>query len=205
MSPTHPVSGSHLTEEEIWKDIEGYENLYQVSNFGKVKRLEGTVERYERGKDRPVIQPIKEKILAQTKNTKSGYVTVTLSKDGISKPRTVHVLVANAFLERPEDIVGMVHVCHEDGNPANPHYLNLRFDTPSGNAKDRHAHGTDARGENNLVVIVTEKEVARIKRLLLEADTIKEVANMTGHGYSLVRSISQGVSWAHVEPEKVAT
>lgn len=191
-------------EEETWKDIENFEGFYQVSSHGKVKRLNGTVKRFQQGRKEPIIQPIKEKVLALTKNVKSGYPTVQLCKEGVCKVKTVHTLVANAFLEKPKDLTGYIQVCHEDGNPENAYYRNLRFDNPVGNAKDRHKHGTDAKGENNPAAIVTEKEVARIKRLLQESDTIKEVSDMTGYGYSLVRSISQGVRWSWVQPEVLA-
>ena len=61
--------------KEIWKDIKGYEGLYQVSNLGRVKRLEW--KRFSLGK----WQTIKEKVLKQTIST-TGYWHISLSKNG---------------------------------------------------------------------------------------------------------------------------
>ena len=67
---------------EIWKSIKGYEDIYEVSNLGKVKSL-----RFG-----------KEKILKGTLN-KCGYLVVGLTKDKNPKVRTIHQLVAVAFLD----------------------------------------------------------------------------------------------------------
>lgn len=97
-------------KEEVWKDIEGYENLYQVSNLGNVKSLNynktGT-----------------EKILKPAKHSK-GYFQVQLWKDGKMKTFFVHRLVAQAFIENP---LNLPQVNHRDENPQNNHKSNLEF------------------------------------------------------------------------------
>lgn len=74
-------------EGEIWLSIEGYEELYEVSNMGRIKSLN-----YNHTKE--------EKILRQGK-TKNGYLMVILCKEGKRKTFLVHRLVATAFLENP--------------------------------------------------------------------------------------------------------
>ena len=69
---------------EIWKDIKGYEGLYQVSNFGRVRSMNWR-------------KTGKTKLLAQ-RNQNRGYLTVLLSKNGESKYELVHRLVAIAFV-----------------------------------------------------------------------------------------------------------
>jgi len=92
---------------EIWKDIAGYEDLYEVSNMGRVRSL-----RF--GKTR---------LLKPGKNT-CGYLQVNFYKDGKKKMFLVHRLVADAFIPNPQ---GYPVINHRDENPANNHVDNLEW------------------------------------------------------------------------------
>lgn len=101
---------------EIWKDIEGYEGFYQVSNLGRVKSLRGwSGNKY--------IQ--REKILGQHKNDK-GYLSVTLIKNREIGYRRVNRLVAKAFVPNPQN---KEQVNHIDGNKENNIADNLEWCT----------------------------------------------------------------------------
>ena len=102
---------------EIWKDIEGYERLYQVSNMGNVKSLE-RMKWNGRG-----YQKIPERILKPGK-IRGGYLQVQLSKDGKSKPCKVHRLVATAFLDNSDNLP---EVNHKDENKKNNCVENLEW------------------------------------------------------------------------------
>lgn len=107
--------------EEIWKDIVDYEGLYQVSNLGRVKRLEHYVflkNRYGQKKNL-----YKEKIANQIE-TKHGYLKVSLSKNGKGKQYFVHRLVAQAFISNIENKPEIDHI---DTNKKNNCVDNLRF------------------------------------------------------------------------------
>jgi hypothetical protein len=93
--------------KEEWKDINGYEGLYQVSNYGRVKNLKTG------------------KILKQSPNT-VGYLKVGLSKEGKQKTLLVHRLVADAFIPNPDK---KPHVDHADGNKENNCISNLGWVT----------------------------------------------------------------------------
>lgn len=179
---------------EIWRDIKGYEGLYQVSSKGEVQRLETTITR--RCKDILVTQRVKATRLKLAYNIKSGYPTVTLCKNGKTKTQTVHVLVALAFLGNVPE--GKIHVCHEDGNVINCDYTNLRYDTPKGNALDRYKHGTDAKGEHNPRAKYSEQQILQIKKLLL-LKTQKEISIMLNIPYSTIRTIKQGKRWGWLD------
>ena len=99
-----------IMKKEYWKPVVGYEGLYEVSNFGRVKSLKFG----------------KERILKQSKNkkTKHGYYVVCLSKNGIVKNYLVHRLVAQAFLPNPNDYK---EVNHKDENPQNNIVSNLEW------------------------------------------------------------------------------
>jgi len=105
-----------MNEEEIWKDIDGYEGIYQVSNMGRVKSLE-----------RLSIQKhlVPEKILNGFIHG-YGYPVVDLYKDGVRKRYYVHRLVATAFVPNPRNLN---EVDHLDRNTSNCRADNLRWCT----------------------------------------------------------------------------
>lgn len=93
-----------MNEIEEWKDIEGYEGFYQISNLGRVKSLE-RINIHSNG-HRHIV---KEKILKQSKNNK-GYYMVNLKKCGENKFSTIHRLVANAFVPNPDNKPEVDHI-----------------------------------------------------------------------------------------------
>ena len=99
---------------EIWKDVEGYEGLYQVNQFGEVKSLPKQIG---------LGYITKEKILKPRCNN-SGYLIVNLSKDGKGLNKTVHRLVAKAFIPNPE---GLPEIDHIDGDKTNNVVENLQW------------------------------------------------------------------------------
>ena len=99
---------------EIWKDIEGFVGLYQVSNLGRTKRL---------------YQNDKEKILKHGSD-KDGYLRVNLYKEGKSKQSKVHRLVAKAFIPNPDN---KSQVNHRDENKSNNKVENLEWVTSKEN------------------------------------------------------------------------
>lgn len=83
-------------EKEIWKDIQGFEGLYQVSNIGGIKSLSRVCVQ----RQRTYIK--KEQIMRKYFN-RQGYLCVRLSKNNIQKGFLVHRLVAQAFIPNPEN------------------------------------------------------------------------------------------------------
>ena len=103
--------------EEIWKDIEGYEGLYQISNYGRVKSLNYAKQG-------------KEKIL-KDRISNSGYKRVNLSKSGERKTYYVHRLVAETFIPNPN---GYSEVNHKDEDKSNNNIDNLEWCTSKYNS-----------------------------------------------------------------------
>lgn len=103
--------------DEIFRDIEGYEGLYQISNFGRVKSLERTAD------NGYCIRTVPERILKQTKNG-FGYFFVGLHKGGKVKNVFVHRLVASAFIPNPQ---GLPQVNHKDECKTNNTVENLEW------------------------------------------------------------------------------
>ena len=96
---------------EIWKDIEGYEGIYKISNLGNVKSLERTL----------------------WNGHTYGYYTVRLSKDGKGKNHLLHRLLAVAFIPNPNNLP---IINHKDGDKTNINLDNLEWST----YKDNNEH-----------------------------------------------------------------
>lgn len=122
---------------EIWKDIPGYEGLYQVSDLGRVLSMPRTTG---------VARRLSPRILSP-KTDRGGYLAVLLyRRPGRPKTRTVHSLVAEAFIgPRPPGC----HVLHGDDDPANCRLANLRYGTPSENERDKVDHGRHPTGSRD--------------------------------------------------------
>ncbi|MEE3419429.1 MAG: NUMOD4 domain-containing protein [Methanosphaera sp.] len=103
--------------KEIWKDIKGYESLYQVSNLGRVKSLARKVIKTN------YVSFKKERILKQ-QTDRYGYKKVILQRNYQIKTFSIHRLVAEAFLENPYNLP---QINHKDENKENNCVLNLEY------------------------------------------------------------------------------
>ena len=121
-------NGELQLENEIWKDITGFEGFYQISNFGRVKSL----ERYGLNKRYYPIRIMKP----YEKNKKKPYLWVELS-NGIKQQYAVARLVALHFIHNP-DPINKIEVNHIDEVKQNNHVDNLEWVAP----KENNNHGT---------------------------------------------------------------
>ena len=107
-------------EKEIWKSVKGYENVYMVSNYGRVK----SVNRFRKGRDNSVVL-VKEKIL-KGKIDKDGYIEYALCIGEHKKMKfyRAHRLVAEAFIPNPNNLP---QINHKDENKSNNFVSNLEW------------------------------------------------------------------------------
>ena len=108
---------------EVWRSIENYDN-YAVSTFGRVKNV-------KTGK------------ILKARNDKYGYLRVNLYEYRVMKTHRIHKLVANAFIDNPNDKECVDHI---DNNRTNNHISNLRFATANENQHNRKLNSNNTSG-----------------------------------------------------------
>lgn len=185
-----PQEQLKIYANEVWKDIEGYEGYYQVSDHGRVKSL-----------DRYVGHLGKNKALKKSRVFRNGWMNksliVCLSKEDQSKGFLIYRLVAKAFipnpLEKPE-------VNHLDGNRYNNHISNLEWATRSENEK--HAYDTglyiSRKGSQMHCAKLNESQISEIKDLFKQGVSRKNIASAFKIDYSQACKIIKGSSWKHL-------
>lgn len=145
-------------ENEIWKDIKGYEGLYQVSNLGRVKSLDRIVS------NNGGFMCRNGKLLYQ--GTVKGYKKVSLCKNSIMKHYLVHRLVIQAFIPNPQNYP---YVNHKDENKQNNCVDNLEWCDRSYN------NNYGSRNERASITLTNRSDLSvPIKQYTLEGKFIKE-------------------------------
>ena len=158
---------------EVWKNIVGYEGVYQVSNIGNIKSL----KRYVKSRGGSLRQ-LPEKIVKPLLSG-SGYLNVIASKNQKRQTLIVHHIVAEYFIgPRPNGLV----IDHIDGNKHNNHADNLRYVSTKINLRKRH----DAK--------LTEEKVTEILALCKNLSQSK-IAKMYGISQSMVSKINTRHRW----------
>lgn len=163
---------------EIWKPIKGYEGIYEISNKGRVKSLyrEVRVSEYS-------YMVIEEHFL-NGKQMKSGYIQVSLSKDGKVKQPLLHRLVAEAYIPNPHNLEA---VNHKDENKQNNNVINLEWCTAKHNVN--HATGPERRAEKRRKEVL---QIADTGEIVETYNSIREAANATGANESHIGSCCRG-------------
>lgn len=168
---------------ELWRTIKEFPE-YEISNQGRLRRSIEKGFRYLRGSIH-----------------KQGYIHYFLSQDGKEFGRLAHRLVAIAFLSPPTD-PSHTKVCHNDSNPKNNVWTNLRWDNQTGNISDRRPNGTELDGEKGPNAKFTIEDVRWIRQMWADygrRGLIKELAETLDCPYSRVSEVLKGKTWAHVK------
>lgn len=182
--------------EEIWKDVKGYEGMYQVSNLGRVKSLErqivGIKSKY-----------IGERILKQSPDGK-GYMMAWLYFKNKRTTVKVHRLVAEAFIPNPENKPQIDHIntVKTDNNVAN-----LRWCTEKENScnpitakRNGEAHYRD-KGKCNSKVLQMSMDGEPIKEWICMSDVKRELGIQHSHIVGCCkgsRKSAGGFKWKYI-------
>ena len=195
-SNIHSKKSENTNMTEVWKDIKGYEGLYQVSNMGRVKSL-GRMAASKNGSK----QYRKERIL-NPRVTNSGYLLVSLynGSDNV-KQFYVHRLVCEAFHENPKN---KPCVNHLDENKENNVASNLEWCTIAENNN----HGTrKARMAKSLSKTVAQ--YTKEGELIKVWQSTMEVQRQLGFDQGTISKATRGklktaygYLWKYIEEEK---
>lgn len=180
---------------ELWKDVVGYEGIYQVSSKGRVKSLARYDEYVRAGKVCRRYRP--DKILKPKLNL--GYYCVHLRTSGESWP-SVHRLMAKAFLENPDN---KETVNHKDGVKTNNSLDNLEWATHSENTQHAYDMGLATsrikdftkRGEDHPNSKLTLSVVDNIRSDRLDGMTLTAIATKYDLGTSTVHRVCKNKTW----------
>lgn len=157
--------------KEEWKDVIGFEGLYKVNNLGNIMRLPKTTNREVYGKIH-----YDSKLLSNNTLDKDGYVKTALRKNGKRHYLRVHRIVAEAFLENPEN---KPVVNHKNGIKNDNRVVNLEWATISENTK----HGFEVLGRKghnggtNKKVMMIDKNTNEILKVF---NSLQEASDYVG-------------------------
>ncbi|MBO6272866.1 NUMOD4 motif-containing HNH endonuclease [bacterium] len=148
--------------QEVWKDVEGYVGFYQVSNFGRVKSCARKISAGEGSNHK--YNTLTERLLSL--NSSGKYCQVIMCKNGIAKAKTVHRLVAEAFIPNPNNLPC---VNHKDENPLNncvdnlewcTYKYNNEYNNRVGKCKDKISKTLAGRKVNRLLTDKQRKNIS---------------------------------------------
>lgn len=164
-----------------WRPVVGYEELYEVSEHGDVRRLGGT-----HGCK-------KTRLLTPFPNGPSLRLAVRVGKHGQKQSLYVHRVVAKAFLGDFSHT--KLEVDHVDGNWTNNDYRNLEWVTCLENHRRAAVLGLKAKGTRNANAKLTEEDVRMIREMPV---SLHKVSAIFGISRIHAKRIRQRLVWAHV-------
>jgi len=168
--------------KEQWKDVVGYEGLYQVSDMGRVKSLVRKNRRTE--------------IILKCSADEDGYLRV-----GLKPPRHsqqffyVHRLVLEAFVGPQPPTMRCRHL---DGNPKHNLLKNLRWGTYIENEGDKRKHGTVSIGSHRPLAKLTDIDVIEIKTLATKGISQRKIAAKFNVCQHTICQVINKQTWRHV-------
>ena len=164
---------------EIWKPIIGYENIYNISNLGRIKS-------------------IRNNIILKLHPDKDGYLRTNISKNGVRKNCYPHTEVAKSFLgSKPEN----KEINHKDTIKSNNYESNLEYVTSSENKIHAQENGLrkSRQGQNNSQVKLTKEQAKQIRELWKTGlYTMKQLGFQYGIADATVCRLVNNISWINL-------
>lgn len=176
---------------ERWLSVVGFEGLYEVSDYGRVRSLDRPVRNGYPGTTRVV----RGKMMKPTVALRGGYHYIGLAQFGKIRTLKVHRLVLEAFVGPGHGLHGR----HLDGNPKNNALSNLAWGTHQQNGQDMVRHGRSQRGEKSPLARMTEEKVRQSRRMYASGISQESIADTFGVAQGTISAALRGVSWSWVD------
>jgi DNA-binding XRE family transcriptional regulator len=173
---------SRIADEtgEIWKDIPGYEGLYQVSNLGRVKSF-------------PRFGTVNNERILKLHLSKYGYISACLCRENQKALKRVNRLVAFAFIPNENNLLEVNHI---DGNKLNNYVENLEWVTNSENKIHAYKTGLLSRkGVKNCCAKLNEEKAQQIRELCKNGISQRIIAKHFGVSKQTVSDIKNNKLW----------
>lgn len=173
----------------IWRPVFGYESTYEVSSVGQIRSKKRTVSI---GKNKREVGGNFVKPILGSR----GYYVVNFTAGGKRRQHFLHKLVLESFIgPRPDGMDS----CHNNGDRLDCSIKNLRWDTKSGNHKDKRKHGTWQVGEKANNSKLKEAVVLEIRRRgLTPAQAVKEF----GLSSTNAKRVVSGETWWYLNEQQ---
>lgn len=187
-------------EGEFWRDIKGYEGLYQASNFGRIKSLDRYDDHIQSGRyysNVPVIRKMPAKLLVGGINN-GGYRSITLCKGAVRVQKLVHRIIADTFIVNHDE---KSEVNHINGIKTDNRLENLEWATRQENASHARENNLYRSGELNGSAKFKEGDILDIRNQYSNGSTIKALADKYGCCHANMRKIVMRETWIELEAE----
>lgn len=176
---------------ERWMPVPGFEGFYEASDTGRVR----SVPRLVRCGARGAMKSVGGVVLSAVMGSR-GYPVVNLTRPGTRRQMFLHKVILEAFIgKRPEGMES----CHNNGDRLDARLENLRWDTRSGNHKDKRKHGTWQVGEKANNAKLTEAIVLEIRKRGLSA---AQAQREYGLSKTNARRIVRGDTWWYLNEQQ---
>lgn len=185
---------ANIIDYEEWRDIPGWEGLYQASSLGRMRSLSRTINAVSRWGTPQIYK--REGIVLKPRLDRDGYLKCHLVDESRSKHYLVHQLVCLTFHGPPRSRDHVV--AHGDGVRRNCRVENLRWATQRENHGDRRAHGTHPSGEKHGRSKLDEVKVMTIRREYSQGKTQASLAKEHNVSASLISHIVNRRLWNEV-------
>ncbi len=171
-------------EGEIWKDIEEFNGDYQISNKGRVKsKMFAKNGTYSKG----------EKILTSTISEEDGYEKIAINRNGKTKKRSIHRLMAIAFIPNPNNLPEVNHI---DTIKTNNSLENFEWITRLGNMQHANKMGRIAKYTHHKI---NEDQARELKKRISLGENLKSLSLEYGLAHRTIYQIKENKRWGWVQ------